>query len=509
MENTPSPAPNAPNTPPATPSVNPAPIYQLSPSVPVSPTPAPPTPASPTLSPAATIVKTAGFFSGKVLVSLIAVVVVGGGLAAGYFFFPEPFYNSVGKYLGLPSPSEEVESETEEDEMDAAAEDSETREVASKDIAPSELFEMLPGANANVILVFTTTPDFEKAIESANKKLAQMVQDEKKPLPEVGNSELSYIGSMKRATPFTDLSNRFSQFKGIEEVIFVGKISPEQFSMGGYGFREEDLSAALGVKVTMEKIQEFEKLAAQAKEKPDAPAVESKGNGVFIITNPKAKEPLTGKLSENKLLSAIKTSEANFALAMDIRESIRQWLEENPPKPDELNDPAVVKQFEALKKARDFTLFASVSAEEEEIINISISAQLGMEDAAAATELLTLGQETLDQFIPFLPPDFQALLSLDLKQEENFVRLEITFKDIETIGKKVWEQFLAPMSIRPMGKPINDESPADLPNLNELEPSILEELKRSDIPGAPIGGIERIEESEPVVSGGKIRRIKK
>lgn len=45
------------------------------------------------------------FFSGKVLAALIALAVIIGGVALGFFAFPEPFYNYVGKYLGLPAPT--------------------------------------------------------------------------------------------------------------------------------------------------------------------------------------------------------------------------------------------------------------------------------------------------------------------------------------------------------------------------------------------------------------------
>ncbi|MBI5413254.1 hypothetical protein HZA42_02805 [Candidatus Peregrinibacteria bacterium] len=46
-----------------------------------------------------------GFFSGKVLAALIALAVIIGGVTLGFFVFPEPFYNYVGKYLGLPAPA--------------------------------------------------------------------------------------------------------------------------------------------------------------------------------------------------------------------------------------------------------------------------------------------------------------------------------------------------------------------------------------------------------------------
>lgn len=79
------------------------PSYQL-PQTPQPP--ATPPQGSPPVTPpvAAPSPQRPGFFSVKTIALIIVLVLLIGGGALGYFVFPEPFYNYVGKYLGLSAP---------------------------------------------------------------------------------------------------------------------------------------------------------------------------------------------------------------------------------------------------------------------------------------------------------------------------------------------------------------------------------------------------------------------
>lgn len=90
--------PNTTSNPPAPASPPSGPTFSL------PPTPSPATPSPLAAAGISSAVKTAGFFSTKVIGAIIGIAVIGGGIAVGYFFFPEPFYNAVGKYIGLPAP---------------------------------------------------------------------------------------------------------------------------------------------------------------------------------------------------------------------------------------------------------------------------------------------------------------------------------------------------------------------------------------------------------------------
>lgn len=520
MENMPNsgsnPASNAPNTPPVSPSVNPsvnpAPTYQL-PQPPVSsPPPAPvstpvlspgPTPA---LSPVATAFKAAGFFSGKVLVSIIAVVVVGGGLAAGYFLFPEPFYNSVGKYFGLPAPSEEAESETDEDEVNAAAEERDASSSSSDSSVASggsvaELQSLIPGADANFILRLRFPKDFDSLV----KKLQES-------LPRGDGVERDYaVGddvAMMTATPLDKTRDAVNNLEDIsklqlEEILVALKLDFNEAKKAG---SPEEALKSIPFAFVIKGGPELEALFTKGWEgaKAEDPTItetlkaENKGNGL-IVTQSVGALALSGELSENPLLKVVNTGDASAALAIDLKEIVAKALQENPPSEEDLADPMQSKQFELMKKTENLSLFGS-SGKDGDKTNFSLTLKLGMADNTSAAELVAMFEPQFNALQMFIPPDFTSFLTAQLTAEENMVAAHIVLKNLEGLSAKLSQS---------MGKPLEDESPAYLPNLNELEPSILEELTRSDIPGAPIGGIDGMEESGSAVPSGKIRRIKK
>lgn len=111
--------------------------------------------SSPVSSPASLSLGSKKFLSGKLFVALIATVVLGGGIAAGYFIFPEQFYNTVGKYIGLPAPTGVGEEKTNEDDA---------REPTESDTANAsmlELFKELPGEDANVLIALRPTKELK------------------------------------------------------------------------------------------------------------------------------------------------------------------------------------------------------------------------------------------------------------------------------------------------------------------------------------------------------------
>ncbi len=87
---------------------------------PAQPTPAQPTPApavysvpAPTPAPIEMLASTYPAQSGsKIVIAVGTLFAIGVVVGVGYFVFPEPFYNYVGKYLGLPAPAEVQQSAT-------------------------------------------------------------------------------------------------------------------------------------------------------------------------------------------------------------------------------------------------------------------------------------------------------------------------------------------------------------------------------------------------------------
>lgn len=410
---------------------------------------APPSPtiSSPTVEAGFTGTKAAAGIGKKILGLVISIAAVASFVTAGYFFFPEQFYNTIGKYVGMETPAAIRVVSPEPPPFFHQPEEEGIKEPKRMTAAELSLLEeTLPGADASVVIHLIFTPELKKAldlIETREAMDAEAPQAERKPAD-------------RSPSVLDDLRTIMDAFQGIEEIIVAGKFSPKLFLSEMADFREEEIAAVAIIRLMPGKTAEFETLIAQMKEEePDFPfAIDSKGGGVFVATNPSAKEPLTGKLSENELLAAVKATEANFAVAIDIQEFVRRWLEENAPPQNAIQDPFIAQSFALAQKARNFTLFVSLTQGTGETFDMSISAQFGMEDVSSAEEILSTGQASLAQFNPLLllPPDLQPLISFDLQGEGKFVRLKIILKDIETIAKKLEEMFMASSTL-PFGPP--------------------------------------------------------
>lgn len=127
------------------PATAPAAVRQTAPQAPTAPQSTPPPAANtpPIILPAAAPNNVPKFLSGKMLVTVASVGIIVALIIAGYLFFPSAFYNSVGKYLGLPKPSSLEEkadesaqpAEVQNEEETAPAEDN-TQQAEEQPVAP-------------------------------------------------------------------------------------------------------------------------------------------------------------------------------------------------------------------------------------------------------------------------------------------------------------------------------------------------------------------------------------
>lgn len=161
--------PNVPPTPPSDSSQN---VFKVIPEAkaalnpglikPISSAPAASSPVSPPVPSS----NTKRFLSGKLLLTLIVVVVLGGGVAAGYFIFPKQFYNTVGKYIGLPAPTEVAEEKTNEEDA------SEPAESDTAHASMMELFKELPGEDANILIALRPNEEIFNLYDQFNADMS-------------------------------------------------------------------------------------------------------------------------------------------------------------------------------------------------------------------------------------------------------------------------------------------------------------------------------------------------
>lgn len=449
-----------------------------------SPVPAPAAPVSPLAPAISGAVKTAGFFTTKVIASIIGVVVVGGGIGLGYFVFPEPFYNTVGKYIGLPAPSgvsgpaaQEQERATAEEKIEESKTADTKTETPSSAGESSALFDMLPGADANIAIHIkisdetrSIAEDFNTKMETYRKSLEP--QDDSSAPPII--KELS--GGRSTPTPlnmFGVNEENKEIFSAIEEIAFVGK---QDFSSSkSRNISPEEQSLAIAVKVKTDRVDAFTEILKKAGErKPEIVSVEQKDN-VFVIKS--ITHPLQGQFTDNPIYQNILSANGDLAMVFNVKELIASKLQEDAPSEEKLAaDPNLAKQYELMKSVESLALTGSLQKDASEKLVLPLQIRIGMDREDRAAEGLSFIQPQLSGFLMFLPPDFQPFVKIDFSQEKSVVDINVTVQDLETLGQKIVDSLNGIQ--RSMSKPLHDESPPDLPLLNQPPKEFLIPMNR-------------------------------
>ncbi|GEM_PF-4515270 len=437
--------------------------------------PAPPVNPLPAMAPAISgAVKTAGFFTTKIVAAIVGVVVVGGGIGIGYFVFPEPFYNSVGKYIGLPAPASNEERATAEEKPlteEAAAEEKST----VLPVGASGLFDALPGADANIAAHVKISAEARGIVEEFNKKLEAAFAAEEKSVQDSSGTpsmvkELS--GGRSRPIPlrmFGVNEENEQIFSMIEEIAFAGKQDFSSSQRSAESFQEQSL--AFAIKVKADQMDAFAEVLKKADEKePGVTSIENKGDGLFVIRA--LKNPLQGNFTDNPMYQNIASAGGDLAVAFNAKEAIAGWVEQNTPSEEELAaDPNVSKQFELMKSVESLALMGSLQKDDLEKNMIVSQIRIGMDNEQHAAEGLAFIQPQLAGMLMFLPPDFQPFVKIDFSQESSMVNIHATVSDIEMVGQKIVESLSGPSEALP--KPMGGSSP-DLPLLNQPDARVLD-----------------------------------
>ncbi|MBI2638978.1 hypothetical protein HYW83_05310 [Candidatus Peregrinibacteria bacterium] len=450
--------PQIPNSP--IPSSPPPPANQIPPTAGLSHATPPAIPAIPVA------VKTAGFFTGKVIAAIIGVAVVGGSIGVGYFVFPEPFYNTVGKYIGLPAPTAAEERAAAEEET-AGENGAEANTDSTKN-----LFDLLSGADANIAMHIKISSETRGIFEDFEKKLKadQSTKNNDTDIPPI-IKELSGGPAPQGINLFGMDENNKQIVASVEEIAIVAK---QDFSEKNENavFHPEETPAAFAVRIKMDGVDAFETILKEAvAKKPDEGSFEKIGDDVFVIQM--LKNPLQGKFNENPMYSNIASADGDLVFAFNAKEAISKWLEKNAPSETDLANPQTAKQFTLIKAVQSVVLTGSLKKDESQLASIMLQIRLDMDLEQNAADGLNFIQPQISGLFMFIPEDFQPFLKIDFAQEKSVININITINRLEELGQKINDS-LNKKSTPAMNKPFIDESPADLPNLNQPDPSVLD-----------------------------------
>jgi hypothetical protein len=391
--------------------------------------------------------KTAGFLTGKMVITIAAVVVLGGGIALGYTVFPQQFYNTVGKYIGLPTPNVSQEPMRGSSDETAATDVSGTTTVDST-LDDINIYDVMPGADANVLFSFKTS---DKTTSAVNEIIAAGTSTDA-----LTEEELNAIKSIKQIVFAAKIDSAAATQKTRE---FMG--SQEQI------LPKVDFPAAVGIKADSEFIQLIvDKLEA----KIDATApneVKIETNGDFITLQNLTGDVLQGKLSENPMFATIQNTDSDFILAGDLSEFADQAVaEEEATSTEELaKNPMKAQQLALQKNIRYGAILGSIK-ENDGKLDLSIRIMITMNDDMSAADLVNMITTSLEQLKTFVPPEYQSFLTTNTGAENTTANVEISIKDIMGLKQKIDAAALeAKQNIEFTPMPSSDENagPSRLP----------------------------------------------
>lgn len=350
-------------------------------------------------------VKMAGFWTRKMVMTIAAVVVLGGGIAFGYVAFPQQFYGTVGKYIGLPAPS--VTQEPVRSSADEIV------------VADADIYDVMPGVDANVLFSFNT-----------NDKTTNMV------------NEIIAAGTSTDSLTEEELN----AIKSIKQIVFAAKIdsaAATQKTRDFMGSQEQtlpkvDFPVAVGIKADSEFIQ---LIADKLKAKIDATApdeVKIETNGNIITLQNLTGENLQGKLSENPMFETIQNTDSDFILAGDLSEFASQAVKEEEAisAEDLAKDPMKASQLTLQKNMRYGAILGSVN-ENDGKLDLSIRIRITMADDMSATDLVNMISPSLEQLKTFVPPEYQSFLTTNTGAENTTANVEIVIADIVGLKQKI------------------------------------------------------------------------
>lgn len=325
-----------------------------------------------------------GLLLKKVILSLLALVIVGGSAAAGYFVF--------GENLGLTSPKNLASTEHE--------------------AVPSThpLFDLLPGADANVLLALRLTPVMKENLREAIQSLQQRLANEGKNISE----------------------EDVRAFLHIEEIAVAAKVD---FSPGG----KPVAAVAIKVENGQEAVFEEKLKEATAKDTSGKIVYESKGNGVFVTRSGDA--VMHGTFSENPLSKILNShGDSPFRVAVDGRDLVSAILTNpggtTPPEEELHNNPKRARQIEIEKNLKNIGIFGDVLKEGDASF-FALSLEFEMQTPETAAQFEAEFRPVLEMYRTLLPAEFQMYFVTQYAVSDATVEANIKIGDLHELEEKI------------------------------------------------------------------------